>query len=148
MSQKPSKGQGFCRVCFLSFKTHSSNGAIHRHGLRSTPCTGSGQPPTVDRLITVKPLITAQLQPDTTSSNSQCTSSIDSRIHLKHPLLQSNLLRHIPKGARSCAGLLSADVISRLISDPSLLDNWKCLLSNHSRSAQAWWKTSQFNFYH
>src|SRR6218665_3389870 len=94
MSQKPSKGQGFCRVCFLSFKTHSSNGAIHRHGLRSTPCTGSGQLPIVDRVITVKPLITAQLQPDTTSSNSQCTSSIDSRIHLKHP---SNLLRHIPK---------------------------------------------------
>src|SRR6218665_1582646 len=45
MSQKPCKGRGVCAVCWLSFKTRASDGAIHRHGHRSDPCLGSKQPP-------------------------------------------------------------------------------------------------------
>src|SRR6218665_421081 len=45
MSQKARKGQGICTECGYSFKTHASDGNIHRHGHRSTPCPGSKQPP-------------------------------------------------------------------------------------------------------
>ena len=48
MSQKPCKGRGVCAVCWLSFKTRASDGAIHRHGHRSDPCLGSKQPPAED----------------------------------------------------------------------------------------------------
>src|SRR6218665_180477 len=45
MNGKPTKGKGICGICWNQFKTHSSDGAIHRHGLRYLPCPGSSQPP-------------------------------------------------------------------------------------------------------
>src|SRR6218665_262773 len=37
-------------------------------------------------------------------------------------------MRHVPKGARTCTGLLLTDIINRLILDPMQLDNWRCIL--------------------
>src|SRR6218665_1144361 len=43
MNGKPTKEKGICGICWNQFKTHSSDGAIRRHGLRSLPCPGSSR---------------------------------------------------------------------------------------------------------
>jgi hypothetical protein len=130
------KDKGICSVCHVSRLLHMKDGNVHQHGPRSKPCLGSNKPP-----LSHLPLTNSQLsardtatRPTTTSCSEQrcdetaATSDIDQRLpdidrreQIKHPSLQHNLLRHIPKGARSSTALLLADVINRLISDPTQL---------------------------
>jgi Reverse transcriptase (RNA-dependent DNA polymerase) len=127
------KARGICSVCHVSRLLHIKDGNVHLHGPRSNPCLGSNRPPISHPLASDLPLTNSQpnetLTTTGTSNNAQRILDTNSRDHLKHPSLQHNLLRHIPKGARSSTGLLLVEVINRLLSKPTELDNWKCLLS-------------------
>ena len=125
-SQKATKGSGTCPVCWCVFKTHSSDGTLHRHGPRHAPCPGSDQQPdqstgSIERLRPTADSNTSQL----TQSN---RSNID-RSTLQHPLLRGALIKRIPRAARlSCADLLTS-ILRSITSAPADINNWKHLLS-------------------
>src|SRR6218665_1531880 len=89
MNGKCPKGKGTCGICWNQFKTHSSDGAIHRQRLRSLPCPGSSQPP-VENVVSC-----AFLSPSSSSSegitdsenNTSALTQPDSDIqqNLNHP---------------------------------------------------------------
>src|SRR6218665_3058935 len=137
---RPTKGKGTCRVCWNQFKTHSSNGNIHRHGLRSLPCPGSSQPPVGSVALG------ASLLPS--SSSSECTTDSENRTSaltqpdsdvqhhlvppvttLLHPVARGALAKRIPRSARaSCAALLG-ELIDTVVRDPDDTERWSNLLS-------------------
>ena len=130
MSQKPCKGRGVCAVCWLSFKTHASDGSIHRHGHRSEPCLGSNQPPAEGP---IKATAASQSSSATSSliSSSLGLSSDEASFspRLSHPVSPGLLIKRIPKSARpSCAALL-ADIIQDVVMEPDCVEKWSNLLS-------------------
>jgi len=143
ISQKASKGLGVCGVCWGSFKTHASDGTIHRHGPRSKPCSGSDQPP----LDTLTPTRVAQIGLDTTNADissdtnsspsinsappkSDCADNItNSGYKLSHPVNVGSLIKRIPQAARpACAELLSR-LLRAVVESPHSATNWSDLLS-------------------
>src|SRR6218665_847706 len=130
MSQKPCKGRGVCAVCWLSFKTRASDGAIHRHGHRSDPCLGSKQPPAEGP---IKDTAASQSSSTTNSpiSSSLGLSSDEASFspRLSHPVSPGLLIKRIPKSAKpSCAALL-ADIIEDVVREPDCVEKWSNLLS-------------------
>src|SRR5688572_30647025 len=132
MSQKPYKGQGVCTVCWASFKTHASDGTIHRHGPRSAPCPGSDQPPT-----DCPTKQTTATQPSSTASG-QITSSRSLSADEAHPPLASRLsypvsldllIKRIPKAARPSSAALLGVLIQAIVRDPNCVDKWCDLLA-------------------
>src|SRR5678815_5615794 len=132
------KARGTCSVCHVSRQLHLKDGRVHLHGSRADPCPGSNKPPLAESqpdLVTSK-----SHQPTTTKNTNPNMSQTDGTANVKckaaptidyskHPSLQFKLMRHIPKGARNCTGLLLTSIINQLTSDPMQLDNWRCLLS-------------------
>src|ERR1043165_56243 len=108
MNRKPIKGKGTCRVCWAEFKTHSSDGTIHRHGPRPSPCPGSSQPPAeiLAPSLILSPSSTTdsenhssiQTQPDSDGQHVPPLST------LFHRVVRGALVKRIPRSARaSCA---------------------------------------------
>ena len=124
-SQKAAKGSGTCPVCWSVFKTHSSDGTLHRHGPRRSPCPGSDQQP-----ITVQPTLTGagtsrsdKLQ----ITQTNITNTLESE--LSHPVLLGPLIKHIPRANRmQCADLLSV-ILRSISSNPTDLNSWRNLLT-------------------
>src|SRR6218665_1157617 len=125
------KSSGICSVCYLTRKLHHKGGNVHLPGHRADRCLGSNLPPLAEShpsLVTETSTgnINASIDQTGGATNSthvrQSTPTAD---YSKHPFLQFQLLRHIPKGARTCTGLLLTDIINRLILDPMQLDNWR-----------------------
>src|SRR6218665_1217335 len=129
----------------LTRKIHQKNGKVHLHGLRSKPCLGSNELPLPDHQTALSRTIPSTTQPDqyhqsggTDSSFSQGThseaktpvSNEDQPLttsfpaYINHPSLQAKLLRHIPKGARTCTGQLLTNIINRLLKDPTRPEHW------------------------
>src|SRR6218665_1669092 len=130
MNQKPCKGRGVCAVCWLSFKTRASDGAIHRHGHRSDPCLGSKQP------LADGPIKATAASQSSSTTNSPISSSLGLSSDeasfspcLSHPVSPGLLIKRIPKSARpSCAALL-ADIIQDVVREPDCVEKWSNLLS-------------------
>ena len=141
MKRKPKKGKGTCGICWLQFKTHSSDGNIHRHGSRPTPCPGSSQPPV--EIVSID----ASLSPPSSSSertiDSENQTSVltqpDSEVglqhhlvppvtNLSHPVVRGALVKRIPRSARaSCAALLG-ELVEAVVRDPADTERWLNLL--------------------
>src|SRR6218665_2268426 len=145
MNGKRTKRKGTCRICWNQFKMHSSNGAIHRHGLRPTPCPGSSQPPvesealgtslspsSSDGITDSENNTSALTQPDsavqhhrippaTTLSHLVARGAL-TRQELSlilHPYVPTWLLKHIPKAARHGLSSLLTTIIGRILQDPT-----------------------------
>ena len=152
MNGKRSKGKGSCRTCYATFKTHSSDGTIHRHGPRPSPCPGSSQPPAeildpsailpgvqagagVVNLANQSPHALSTpllLGIEDTEENDivgcqQTPRTGEPRV--QHPNITTRLLRHIPKGARSESGRLLTKIINNVLSDPEKIESWRNLLA-------------------
>src|SRR6218665_1430613 len=116
-NHRPTKGKGTCRVCWNQFKTHSSNGNIHRHGLRSLPCPGSSQPQVGSEPLCAS-FLSSSFSSECTTDSENHTSALtqpDSDVQphlvppvasLLHPVARGVLVKRIPRSASaSCAGL-------------------------------------------
>src|SRR6218665_1023160 len=107
MNGKPTKGKGTCGICWNQFKTHSPDGAIHRHGLRSLLCPGSIQPP-VESVASGASLSSSSSSSEGITDSENNTSALtqpDSDIQhhlippamtLSHPVARDALVKGIP----------------------------------------------------
>src|SRR6218665_874157 len=149
MSQKARKGQGNCTECGYSFKTHASDGTVHRHGHRSTPCSGSKQLPAGGPMQPTAILSGVQTGASvvgqssnaftTTHLGTEDASDIEESQHrpttgtgevtIQHPNINKRLLKHIPKGARSESGRLLTNLINAILSDTDRIENWRNLMA-------------------
>src|SRR6218665_219240 len=129
MNGKPTNGKGTCSICWNQFKTHSSDGAIHRHGLRSFPCPRSSQPPVKSVALGASLLPSSSSSQNITDSENK-TSALtqpDSDIehHLippattfSHPVARGALVKGIPRSARASTTIAQTRQALGLIPHP------------------------------
>jgi hypothetical protein len=135
-SRKAVKGSGRCYIYWAVFKTHASDGTIHRHGPRSSPCPGSDkQPGSLDTQQQVPGGANITVSVPDTNSTTVSTSLVSTPSQndvLVHPAHRGQILKRIPKGARpAAANLLQKlinDVLQHSSSSPSSTSSWSRLL--------------------
>src|SRR6218665_1812281 len=146
-SQKPStssKAKGKCSVCFKTRKLHDKDGKVHLHGPMIERCKGSKKPPslTIDafnathtkhgQIFTASSGVSHMPPGNTFNVNTQGVPTAGDSFQdppFSHPQLQQGLLRHIPKGARTCAARLLTKIINNITQDPNAINRWQSLLS-------------------
>jgi len=151
MNGKRTKGKGTCRICWNQFKMHSSNGAIHRHGLRPTPCPGSSQPPVESEALGTSLSPSSSEGITDSENNTSALTQPDSAVQhhrippattlshlvargaltrqelslILHPYVPTWLLKHIPKAARHGLSSLLTTIIGRILQDPTTPRAWQ-----------------------
>ena len=136
MSQKAVKGTGVCRVCWELFKTHASDGSVHKHGPRKSPCLGSDQLPadtlgqpsannTVTKVSTTKSSLSASTGNFLLNTAS---AAVARHTTLSHPVNHCSLIKRIPKAARRTCAQLLATLLKSVIDEPDNTENWSELL--------------------
>src|SRR6218665_1441296 len=138
-----SKAKGTCSVCFKTRKLPGKDWKVHLHRPRHKPCKGSKKPPslTIDtynathtkhrQILTARSGVSHRTPGHTLNVNTQVVPTAGDNFQdppFSHPQLQG-LLRHIPKGARTCAARLLTKIINNITQDPDVIDRWRSLLS-------------------
>lgn len=144
LSQEANKKSGTCRVCFATRQLHMKDGTVHNHGPRSKLCSGSHQPPLSDSVqlrqstpATVVTMVTTaatSAAPEVATPTRQLPSVpgavpvlIDTVV--SHPRCNnSDILKRIPKGARSAAANLLLKLIRDVLQHPLSTTSWSKLL--------------------
>src|SRR6218665_1427744 len=146
-SEQAGKSSGICSHCFAKRKLHQSDGTVHRHGHRDDPCIGSGRPPLAlssatssGDAVRVDKWAAAQLDATETQPPSQGT--------IAHPYVGYQLLKNIPRGARSACSQALTNILHSICSHSSYLDRCQVLLrftpdvlAQPKRAGPAWPKT-------
>jgi hypothetical protein len=145
-NHKTIKGSGTCPVCSSVFKTHASDGTLHLHGPRSSPCPGSNQLPVSasTQHVTGNDDATVTITSDNNciqsatavvSSVSSTTSAAHEANHtqsnndsIQHPVRSGPILQRIPKNARIHVGNLVLQLINDVIRHPTSATCWSRLL--------------------
>ena len=145
-NHKAIKGSGTCPVCWAVFKTHASDGTLHRHGSRSSPCMGSDQPPVSSstKLVGFAGECAANVNATPVHEDIQSTTSLRSgdSTSLKitqnclpptsswsHPAYRGPLVKRIPRSARPICATLISDLIKSVVQQPADTEKWSDLLS-------------------
>ena len=131
------KQSGSCPVCFRQMSITSA-GVIHKHGLPSNPCAGSGCVPAVPVTATTSVALSNQ---STTSSVTSVGASTNNQRNTQVNSAQKStdileilrmhrcrVLKRVPKASRIPAADKLADTLRHVISDPDNLDRWIKLL--------------------
>ena len=138
-NHKAIKGSGTCSVCWGVFKTHASDGTLHLHGPRSSPCTGSNQRPASAGTPHVTggsdATVTATSDNNCIQSATVIASSVSTlpvqydKRNWSHPSYRGPLVKRIPRSARlTCANSIS-DLIKSILQQPENIDGWADLLT-------------------
>src|SRR6218665_3454998 len=146
-SQKPStssKAKSKYSVCFKTRKLHDKDGKVHLHGPRIERCKGSKKPPSLaidafnatltkhGQIFTASSGVPHMTPGNTLNVNKQRVTTAGDSFQdqpFSPPQVQQGLLRHIPKGARTCAARLLTKIINNITQDPNAIDGWRSLLS-------------------
>ena len=137
LSQEANKKCGVCRVCFATRQLHMKDGTVHNHGPRSKLCSGSHQPPLPDSIQqrrsapvlvdAMDAVSTAQEAATPTRQLPSVPASIVSVV--SHPCCNNgDILKRIPKGARSAAANLLSKLIRDVLQHPLSTSSWSKLL--------------------
>ena len=141
LSQVANKASGECSVCHAVRQLHNRDGTVHQHGPRHNRCQGSGKPPAVIIKPTLQHSVSTALSTDSPTSSVTPTQTPErasdisltqnantSELKIDHPLIQGNVIKHIPRSARPhCAAQLTA-VINKVIADFKNVSAWSYLL--------------------
>ena len=131
-SSGPSKG--VCPVCRKVGRLHGAQGLLYRHGPHEHPYPGSGQPPSAHNEVvgashgtsSVNNIGTsASILLDISTSHEEFTGAPP----LVHPTLQSAVLKHVPKAARSSCNAKLSSILSDVCNQPEDLNKWNKLLN-------------------
>ena len=106
---------------------------MYRHGPHEHPCPGSGQLPSAHKVVGASqesPSVnnigaSASVLLDISTSQEEFTSAP----LLVHPTLQSAVLKHVPKAARSSCNAKLSSIISDICNQPEDLSKWNKLLN-------------------
>ena len=138
LSQVANKASGECSVCHAVRQLHHKDGTVHQHGPRHNRCPGSGKPPAV----IIRPTLLHSVTTDSpSSSNTTIQPSVRAidisllsqnvstpELKIDHPLIQGNVIKHVPRSARPhCASQLTA-VINKVVADFKNISAWSHLL--------------------
>ena len=118
---------GSCNHCRAVFKIGASNGTVHKHGPRTNPCPGSGQPPE-DSTVTdsSQTLISSADSNTPVTQLSQSTLSFVTDVPqsqsasptvLSHPERRGPLIKRIPRSSRQGCSTLLASLIQKIVSE-------------------------------
>ena len=132
LSQEANKASGICSVCRATRQLHLKYGTVHWHGPRNNPCPGS-------HILPISSVIRSNNTdlynaPVMTSSDTHPSSSAASDIPQKDissswSSITHQLIKHIPKSARSACSSHLAKLLRSVVAHPEIIDNWYSLFN-------------------
>lgn len=123
---------GICPICFRKMSITSA-GTIHKHGLPTNPCAGSGGIPVSSissstssdtSSDTVSASQPQSQQPNVDNDNDQDRSLLETVVQSR----SQPVLKFVPKASRQLAATKLSAIINNVINDPQNIDCWKQLL--------------------
>ena len=132
LSQKANKASGTCSVCRATRQLHLKDGTIHRHGPKNNPCPGSHQLPisSIMRSDNIDPATeTVSTSSDTQPSSCTANGVPQSDTSTSWAPITHQLIKHIPKSARSACSSHLAKLLRSVVAHPDVLDNWISLFN-------------------